>query len=442
MNRRMPRRPLLAIPGANPDLAVLLPGAGLGEWELLRQRQAGSAGPAERHGLTQQVFASLEVAARQLVPGEPFVLEVPLDLGLIQRFVLPLAEPAEIEEMARIQLEKILPYPAEAVGLAFTEVARGETEVILAVEALHYDRLVMLCEPLTSRGCWPSRVLFHPRAVAASAGETTAFICEEFGKFILGIGEAGRLSFAQGLSGAGPAEIAAELPAVLLGAELEGLPTNFAAVRLDARCEESRGALEVSLGTTVELFDAAAAAIPSGAAVSGDLSPPGWRTERLRIEGLARLKRRVFAVACAYVGLLVLGILALAGLKLRLMWLNSQLAAVRPASEAVQAGDLRHHHPGRGAFADRGRRVHRETQDQARVAQVSPEFRAADDSAQRPRQVPRRRNDLVVIPSFRKSPWPRPNSSPSPSTRSSPRASEPWFSRWLAPYSCSPICSR
>jgi hypothetical protein len=337
--RRRSGAPLLSIPGASPDLAVLLPGAGAGEWELLRQ--AGPANPALNRGLTEQVFASLEAAALQLVPGELFVLEVPLEMGLIQRFVLPLAEPAEIEEMARIQLEKILPYPAEAVGLAFAEVSRGESEVILAVEAIHYDRLVMLCEPLTSRGCWPARVLFHSRAVAAAVGDTAAFICGESGRFVLGISENGRLSFAQGLSGAGPAEIAAELPAVLLGAELEGLPTNFGAVRLDARCEESRAALEVSLGIAVEMFDAAAAAVPVQSAATGDLSPPAWRTEHLRAERLLRLKRRVLAGAYAYVGLLVLGILALAGLKIRLMWLDAQLAAVRPASEAVQAGDLR-----------------------------------------------------------------------------------------------------
>jgi hypothetical protein len=336
--RRLGRAPRLA-PAVSTHLAVLLPGAGVGEWELLRP--AAPLSPGAPGDLTEQIFASLDAAARQLVPGEPFALEVPLDLGLIQRFVLPLAEPAEIEEMARIQLEKILPYPAETVGLAFAEVSRGETEVILAVEALHYDRLVMLCEPLTSRGCWPARVLFHARAVAEAVGETTPFICGESGKFVLGIAEAGRLSFAQALSGAGPAEIAAELPAVLLGAELEGLPTNFAVVRLDARCEESRAALEVSLGMPVEMFDAAAAAVPSALATTGDLSPPAWRTERLRMERAARLKKRILAIAGTYVGLLVLAMLALAGLKLRLMWLESRLAAVQPASNAVQAGQVR-----------------------------------------------------------------------------------------------------
>lgn len=322
------------------DIAVLLPGAGPGEWELLRKPAA--PGPLSEPGrLTEQVFGSLDAAAIQLAPGEPFVLEVPLELGLIQRFVLPLAEPAEIEEMARIQLEKILPYPAETVGLAFAEVSRGETEVVLAVEAVHHDRLVMLCEPLTSRGCWPARVLFHPRAVAAAIGETAAFICGESGKFVLGISENGRLSFAQALSGAGPAEIAAELPAVLLGAELEGLPTNFASIRLDARCEDSRAALEVSLGMPVEMFDAAEAAVPSSIAVSGDLSPPGWRIERLRVERIERLKRRAITIAGVYIALLVLGVLALAGLKLRLSWLESRLAAVLPDAEAVQAGDVR-----------------------------------------------------------------------------------------------------
>ena len=86
--------------------------------------------------------------------------------------------------------------------------------------------------------------------------------------------------------------------------------------------------------------------VPSGAAARGDLSPPGWRVERLRGEKLARLKRRALVVAGAYVGLLALWVLALAGLKLRLTWLESRLAAVQPASNAVQAGDLRWKHLG------------------------------------------------------------------------------------------------
>jgi hypothetical protein len=325
--------------GAASDMAVLLPGAAAGEWELLRR--AAPAGSARPGALSEQVFASFEAAAVQLSPGEPFVLEVPLDLGLIQRFVLPAAAPSEVEEMARIQLEKILPYPVEDVGLAFSEVSRTETEVVLAVEAMHYDRLTMLCEPLTARGCWPARVLFHARAIAAGSAETCACICLEAGRFVLGIAEGGRLSFAQALSAAGPAEIAAELPAVLLGAELEGLPTNFAAVRLDARCEESRAALEVTLGIPVEMFDAAAGALPVDAAAHGDLSPASWRAARQRGEGLVRFKRRVLMAAGVYIGLLVLGVLALAALKLRLLWLEARLTAVRPAAAQVQAGDLR-----------------------------------------------------------------------------------------------------
>lgn len=328
------RRP---VPGAASPAAVLLPGAGVGEWEVLRPPTAGDGQPEP----ARQVCASLEAAALLLAPGEAFVLEAPLELGLIQRFVLPAAEPAEIEEMARIQLEKILPYAADSIGLTFAEVSRDETEVILAVEALHHDRLVMLCEPLAARGCWPARVLFHARAVAAAVGGDAAFICGEHGKIVLGIAEAGRLSFAQALSGGGPAELAAELPAVLLGAELEGLPTNFAAVRLDARCAEARAALEVSLGMPVDMFSSAVAALPVAGAAAGDLSPPGWRNERLRVEKIARLKRRVLAGAAVYIGLLVLGLLALGALKLRLTWLKNRVAAVQPAAEAAQQGELR-----------------------------------------------------------------------------------------------------
>ena len=341
-------RPLISMSPGTDLQTILLPGPGPGQWELLRAPAPPVPGQAgdlrENQRRPGEVFVSLEAAALELVPGEPFVFEVPLELGLIQRFVLPAAEPAEIEEMARIQLEKILPYPADAVGLTFGEIARSETEVILAVEALHHDRLEILCQPLTSRGCWPARVLFHLRAVAAALGGiggNAMFICGESGKFVLGIAESGRLSFAQALGGGSPAEIAAELPAVLLGAELEGLPAELTALRLDSRCAELRGALNISMGVPVEIFDAGVAAVPVAAAESGDLSPPGWRTERLRIAGQVRLKRRLMAAAGVYIGLLVLGVLALVALKIRLVWLESQNASVRPASEAAQAAELR-----------------------------------------------------------------------------------------------------
>ena len=98
-----------------------MPGASAGEWVLLRRSaaRASAIGPVEADEAlapavgttTRQTFVSLEAAAVNLLPEEEFNLDIPLDFGLVQRFVLPSAEPDELEEMARIQLEKILALP-------------------------------------------------------------------------------------------------------------------------------------------------------------------------------------------------------------------------------------------------------------------------------------------------------------------------------------------
>jgi len=201
--------------------------------------------------------------------------------------------------------------------------------------------LMILGQPLAARSCWPARVILRVSALPASTAmeAPAAFLYAEAGKSILGVSEAGHLSFAQALSGTTPGELAAELPAVLLGAELEGVPTQFGMLRLDREYESWRDALEAALGLPVELFDPLTEAIQGTANHAGDLSPPQWRAERQRVVRVTTLKRRLLAGAGAYLALLLLAVLAVAGYKLRLDWLETRLNAVRPRAEAVQAAE-------------------------------------------------------------------------------------------------------
>lgn len=318
-----------AVPAAAASVALLAPGAAPGEWELLRPL-SGSA-PVGLDHVTRQTFASLEAAAANLTDAERFVLALPLSLGLVQRLALPPAEPDELEDMARIQLEKILPYPVESVSLALTEIARSESEVMVSVDTVHSDRLTAICQPLVSRGAWPLRVVFHARALAEGipAGETVAFLFREEGKSVLGICEDGKLGFAQGVSGQTAGELAAELPAALLGAELEGVPTSFEVLSLDRRTEDWSEVLRAALNVPVEPFDAgragllAAATARSGGA--GDLSPPGWRAERLRGERMARLRRRLLLGVGIYLAVLVLAFIGVGALWARLRMQQGRL---------------------------------------------------------------------------------------------------------------------
>ncbi len=335
MNVRRFRRPA-APEGPAVPVALLMPAAEAGEWELCR---ATGTVPAT---LTRQHFATMEAAAANVAPAEAFVLSLPVETGIVQRLSLPAAEPSELEEMVRIQLEKILPYPVEMVNIALQEIVRSDADVVVAVETVHQDRMLALCQPLIAREHWPVRVVFHALAVSGSvpAGEHSALIYREAGRFVLAISEGGRLSFAQALSGQTAEDLAAELPAVLLGAELEGVPTSVGTVSLDETAAAWQETLSLALGKSVTLFDpgtAAQAAVAAGA--DGDLSPGHWRTERLRGERMVRLRQRLLVGAGVYVGLLVLAFLWLGVLKFRVSRLDSKLAALRPVAAEAKAAD-------------------------------------------------------------------------------------------------------
>ena len=326
-------------PGA--PAALLMPGAGAGEWELCRTTLGGAALPP---AVTRQVFPTLGSGGGPTCSRRRrSCLSLPVETGIVQRITLPAAIPDELEEMVRIQLEKILPYPIESVNLSLQEISRTEAEVTVAVQTVHQDRLLALCQGLVAREHWPVRVIFQAVALAESAtgGDGAAFIYREAGPGAwLGIGESGRLSFAQALNGQTAETLAAELPAVLLGAELEGVPTDFETVRIDGTMADWRDTLAVALGKPVDSFDpgeaAQAAAARSG---DGDLSPPYWRTERLRGERMARLRRRLLFGAAVYGAALVLGFLWLGVLKFEVSRLDSKLAAVAPAAAESKAAD-------------------------------------------------------------------------------------------------------
>ena len=327
------------------SLAMLLPGTEAGAWELCRRLPAAAPDDASPAATTRQSFPNLEAAAANLEPGDPFVLALPLELGLVQRMSLPAADASELEEMARIQLEKILPYPVEAIGMATQEISRTGTAVVLAVESIHQDPLLQLCQPLTSRGCWPQKVVFYPHALAGNlpAEDHTAFLYQSSGKHVLGIRENGRLSFAQALGGQTAEDLATELPAVLLGAELEGVPTNFTHVSLDERLADRKDTLAAALGVPLVPFDPAGTALLAATLPGGDLSPGGWQAERQRGERRARLRQRVLLAAGIYGGVLLLALLWLGIRQLQVNHLDSRLATTRPLAQYSRDAGTRWH---------------------------------------------------------------------------------------------------
>ena len=322
-------------PAADPGVCLLPDPVTPGAWRLARRGPTAAAAPAVD-------FSTLAEAAGALVLGEGFLLALPLDLGLVARYRLPAAPAAELADMARIQLEKVLPYADEDLGLACVPLgpAAGTTEgeTSLAAYAVHRRRLAELCAPLTALGRWPQRTVFaaHVRATAATEGtnENVTFLAyPEWGRVVVAVLEHGRLTFAQTLpADLTPEGLAGELPPLLLGAELEGVPTDFGQLALAAELP----------APWVEAFTAllpvpASPAVPLLGAVGSDpgdvdFSLPGWRGERRRAARAGNLRRRLRWAAAIYLALVLLGFADLA----RLRYLRSKYdRTVRNAQKPI-----------------------------------------------------------------------------------------------------------
>ncbi len=368
---------------------VVAPGLRAGEWQVFRPPASSLVPSPAAEDAT--VFPTLEAAVRSLRADERFALALPLEHGLIQRLELPEAPAVELDAMARIQLEKVLPYAGDALGLRGEIVPRlpangaapGEPEeqpavaasalAIFSVQAVPHERMEPFGEPLAAIGRWPERVSLHIALIAGTVPEArqssyepgtegcALLLTREAGRTIVGILERGRLVFAQSLLPVGDdpdradeaepgavgnlAAVAAlerELPSLLLGAELEGVPTGFQRVWLDSRLAGWQRAVEQSVRLPVALLPALPPAVTIlPPAAIGDLSPPGWARARQRQLRAARLRQRLKWAAGIYVGLIVLALADLAWLRWRGRQIDRDVAASVPRVERIRAARAR-----------------------------------------------------------------------------------------------------
>lgn len=335
-----------------------------GAWRLARRGET----------ISPTVFPTLTEAATALGTGEDFILALPLELGLIARYRLPDASPAEWRDMVRIQLEKILPYadadlvlacapvppatPAAATGVPHENPAATATgEVTVAAYVVHRARLAELCQGLAALGRWPRQTVFgvHLRAASAvvtSPGArpgTSLLVYPEWGRVVVTVLETGRPTFAQALpAGLSPEGLAGELPPLLLGAELEGVPTDFSRLYLAEDlpapwAEVFRAALPAPAKTTLPLLPAATKS--DGSLLTGggrpqeevDLSLPTWQEERRRAVRAGITRRRLWWAAGVYLALVLLGFADLARLHYLQRRYDRQLADAQAPIARLEA---------------------------------------------------------------------------------------------------------
>jgi hypothetical protein len=184
--------------------------------------------------------------------------------------------------MVTLQLEKTLPYGVEEVSTDFDVIKQDENESTLLSVAANHAQLDQLCEPLRSKAFVPEKVTLYAQHVAASCPQDANVLCvwPEDGQAVVAICEKGKLGYAQILPFTDPGEIVAELPALLLRAEMEGVPTDFQHVRIEQGCGGLRDQLTDLLRKPVEVFSFDTP-LPEP---SNNLVPSSWLSEMHRLE--------------------------------------------------------------------------------------------------------------------------------------------------------------
>ena len=81
--------------------------------------QAPAAETEKNGSWTVRKLQTLEEAVPLLSASDEFVLGLPVSAVLAQRFRLPSVDPTEFPEMIRLQIEKLLPVPADEVTSDF-----------------------------------------------------------------------------------------------------------------------------------------------------------------------------------------------------------------------------------------------------------------------------------------------------------------------------------
>ena len=101
-----------------------------------------AAGTTEQNGSwTVRKLQTLEEAVPLLSANDEFVLGLPVSTVIAQRFRLPSIDPAEFPEMIRLQIEKLLPFPADEVTSDFELIEQSESESVVSAIAIRNEQL-------------------------------------------------------------------------------------------------------------------------------------------------------------------------------------------------------------------------------------------------------------------------------------------------------------
>jgi hypothetical protein len=284
-------------------------------------------------------LATLEEAGTLLQPGEDFVLGLPVAVVLAQRLRLPTIDRDEFMEMARIQIEKAMPYSPEEMTTGSEIISQTEEESVISAVAVHNEQLSELAAPLLSLGLIPSQVTVYAaqRAATHAPVGSALMIYRECEAIVCAIAEEGKLSFTRTLDAADPLQLQRDLPQLALSAELQGINTSFPKILLDESLYGLRDTVEGIFATNVELI---AVEVPP-ADTGLNLLPESWRQRRAQVVRRGEWRKRIIWASGAYAALLLLFLACLLILRLEIGRLGRKIERDAPRTEFVKMTDAK-----------------------------------------------------------------------------------------------------
>src|SRR5687768_11435378 len=184
-------------------------------------------------GAEDQALATLDEAIAAVPAGARLELALPCHSVLLERHKLPATDRAELADMLQLQLEKTLPFSVDEVSHGFQVLGQEDNEsTVLSVAASHAE-LDQLCAPLRSQGRLPESITLNALRLAASCPkqEVVLAVWPEQEQIVVAIVCEGKLSWAQVIPSVEADVVLAELPGLLITAELEGVNTDFTTLR-------------------------------------------------------------------------------------------------------------------------------------------------------------------------------------------------------------------
>src|SRR4051795_3132008 len=244
------------------------------------EAEAAAAKTGHNGSWSVRKLQTLEEAVPLLSASDEFVLGLPVSAVIAQRFRLPSADPAEFPEMIRLQIEKLLPFPADEVTSDFELIAQNESESVVSAIAIRNEQLAEMTSPLLDRGYIPWQVTVYAtqRANTYAPKGNALLIYPEGEMLIYAMTENGKLSLARAIERNGD-QLETELPQLRLSAELQGIDASSPNVFLDETCYEMRDTVQGILASPTEIVGIELPPAP----VKLNLLPESWRRRRLQL---------------------------------------------------------------------------------------------------------------------------------------------------------------